>query len=455
MASTAALLALALLISVASASSCGPKGGSIAIAGSTTVAPITSAWVKAYMVKCSDITITTEEGGSTDGAARVCATSSKSPVDIGDMSRYVSSTSCCVVVVQYPLTCSGQSSRCRQVVSVSTEMLSSRRSQRTSCSHFVLQIFWHREWNGIEATTDFSGYKYRCVNSTRKVIQIEVAIDGLSITMESNGTAADCVRSMGGLTPEQLRWMYSSYTVEELAATDWNLTSIPGNDGDDTTHLWSELSPDCAAEEIKIAGPDESSGTYEFFRETILTDYKNGESFGGGATGYFNSATDEEIVAYVESDGAVIGYYGYAYYIREGSRLYAAPIQNYAGDFVPPTEASVYNATYFPLSRRLFMNLLDDPKSLANTGPFIEFGMSEEGADLVHDTGYVPIPPALSELMIRRVQDRGSSGDSSGPSAASQNGGGNKSSSLDRYDFSSFALSFLLSAIVTVWPSFC
>jgi ABC-type phosphate transport system substrate-binding protein len=267
------------------------------------------------------------------------------------------------------------------------------------CSHQT------REWNGNEATTDFSGYKYRCINSTRKVIQIEVAIDGLSITMASNGTAADCVRSMGGLSTEQLRWIYSSYMVKELVATDWNLTVLPGNDGDDTTHLWSELSLDCAAEEIKIAGPDETSGTYEFFRETILVDYKNGGSFGGGTVGYFNSASDEEIVAYVESDSTVIGYFGYAYYIQEGSRLFAAPIQNYNGDFVPPDEASIANATYFPFSRRLFMNLLDDPKSLVNTGPFVEFGMSDEGTELVQGTGYVPIPLALRELMIRRVQE--------------------------------------------------
>jgi hypothetical protein len=73
----------------------------------------------------------------------------------------------------------------------------------------------------------------------------------------------------------------------------------------------------------------------------------------------------------------------------------------------------------------------------------------------VHDTGYVPIPPSLRELMIRRVQDRGSSGDSSGPSTASQNGGGKTSSSLHRYNVSSFALGFLISAIIAVWPGFC
>jgi ABC-type phosphate transport system substrate-binding protein len=90
MMATAALLALALLVSRTFASECGPTGGWIAIAGSTTVAPIAAAWVLAYTAKCSDINITTEEGGSTEGAARVCATSpSNSPVDIGDMSRYV------------------------------------------------------------------------------------------------------------------------------------------------------------------------------------------------------------------------------------------------------------------------------------------------------------------------------------------------------------------------------
>jgi PBP superfamily domain len=146
MKATAALLALTLLVSGASASSCGPKGASIAIAGSTTVAPITAAWVKAYMVKCSDITITTEEGGSTDGAARVCDTSSKSPVDIGDMSRYVSIAR----VVNnhcrpYPLTCPGRStgSWCVLVkLSRASKMPSPRGSQHSCCSH-VLNLLIH------------------------------------------------------------------------------------------------------------------------------------------------------------------------------------------------------------------------------------------------------------------------------------------------------------------------
>jgi ABC-type phosphate transport system substrate-binding protein len=42
MMATAALLALALLVSRTFASECGPTGGWIAIAGSTTVAPIGS-----------------------------------------------------------------------------------------------------------------------------------------------------------------------------------------------------------------------------------------------------------------------------------------------------------------------------------------------------------------------------------------------------------------------------
>lgn len=32
------------------------------------------------------------------------------------------------------------------------------------------------------------------------------------------------------------------------------------SDGDDATHLWSELSEDCPDVEIKIAGPDSESG---------------------------------------------------------------------------------------------------------------------------------------------------------------------------------------------------
>jgi ABC-type phosphate transport system substrate-binding protein len=83
----------------AAALECGPANGKIAIAGSARIAPIARAWANAYRMQCNTVNITVREGGNDDGAARVCAMSTKSPADIGNMDRYVMIR--CTRVLQY------------------------------------------------------------------------------------------------------------------------------------------------------------------------------------------------------------------------------------------------------------------------------------------------------------------------------------------------------------------
>jgi PBP superfamily domain len=62
------------------------------------------------------------------------------------------------------------------------------------------------------------------------------------------------------------------------------------------------------------------------------------------------------------------------------------------------------SCSYNPLSRRIFMNVLDDSESLMNTYPFINYGLNTpEGAADVSATGYVNIPDAERVEMIGRL----------------------------------------------------
>ena len=332
---------------------CGPSGESFAIAGSSTVLPLAQLWADAYMKLCADIEITVEGGGSSAGAARVCASDDAEgePVEIGDMSR---------------------------------------------------------EWFEKEAIPSANGYLYQCVVGTRSAIQFDVAIDGLSVAVVQNGTAAQCIELIGGLTTDQLRWIFTSYDSDQLLATGWDLSSIPNSDGDESTHLWSELDARCAPVDIKIAGPDPESGTFEYFLQTILVDLSAGETFDPKRPGgYFNSTEDEVVVKYTESDGAVVAFFGYAYFLKDQSLLYSVPIMNDEGEFVVPTATTVSDGTYNPLSRRIYMNLLNHADSLDNTRPFIQFCYSANGTALVDQTGYVPIDESERELLLARFPDPG------------------------------------------------
>lgn len=85
---------------------------------------------------------------------------------------------------------------------------------------------------------------YRCLmgDTTRRVIQVQVATDGLTLAVKKDGAADKCIKILGGLTMDQVRWMYSSLNEQELEATGtWDTSSIANSDGDPTTHKWNEL----------------------------------------------------------------------------------------------------------------------------------------------------------------------------------------------------------------------
>ena len=322
---------------------CGPDG-SITIAGSSTVFPLAEAWAEYYSEACPGTTITVEGGGSGAGAGRVCANSEKgTAVDIGDMSR---------------------------------------------------------DWKSSEATRGDDGYTMSCLkgDTSLEARQIVVAYDGLSVVVKKGGAAETCVNGMGGLTVDQLRWIFSAETAAEMTAAGIDVSAaVPNSDGDDTTHKWSELSSDCPDAAINLAYPDADSGTYEYFFEAALHEAEQG--FRAGE----QSADDNVIVSALTGDETAIGYFGYAYYQENQATLTALPVQNDAGTMVTPSGATVADGSYNPLARPIFMNLLATTDSLSKTVPFVTFGLGDGGDKLVNSVGYVAIPADVQAEMEDRL----------------------------------------------------
>jgi ABC-type phosphate transport system substrate-binding protein len=112
-----------------------------------------------------------------------------------------------------------------------------------------------REWESTEAK-HLDGFLYDCIiGKNMSVIQVPVAYDGLTVAASLNGAASECIRILGGLSTDQLRWMFSIYNEDELKNTGWNASSIANSDGNSSTRLWNEIDYRCRIEEILIAGP--------------------------------------------------------------------------------------------------------------------------------------------------------------------------------------------------------
>ena len=149
---------------------------------------------------------------------------------------------------------------------------------------------------------------------------------------------------------------------------------------------WNQVNPAWPDAPIKLFGAGSDSGTFDYFTEAI-----NGKAKASRGD-YTASEDDNVLVQGVAQDVNALGYFGYAYYAENQSRLKAVPIVEKPGKpGVLPSEATVLNGSYQPLARPIF--IYANVKSMAKpeVKEFIEFYM-KEGARISKEVKYVPLP---------------------------------------------------------------
>ncbi len=195
-------------------------------------------------------------------------------------------------------------------------------------------------------------------------IELKIGLDGLTVVANLENTWAQ------KLTTEDLKKIWA--------------------DGS-TVKTWKDVNPAWPAEPIKLYGPDQDSGTYDYFIEEILG--KDGKI----RKDYSPSSDDNQLVQGVEGDKGALGYFGYAYYLEQKDKLKALSING-----ISPSDETVKNGTYKPLSRPLYIYI--NKKSFtekAQVKSFIQFYI-KNATELVKSSGYVPLDDyAAQEAAIK------------------------------------------------------
>jgi phosphate transport system substrate-binding protein len=151
---------------------------------------------------------------------------------------------------------------------------------------------------------------------------------------------------------------------------------------------WSEITGGDSSfdADIQRFGPGTTSGTFDYFTDEI-----NGEE--GVQTKDYNNVgeDDNQTVTGVEGSEGGIGYFGYSYYLENSEGLKAAEIENEdSGKCVAPSEASVQDGSYSPLSRELFIYPSD--KALKNPAvkAFVDYYI-ENVNEIASAVGFIPL----------------------------------------------------------------
>ncbi|MEO0248135.1 MAG: substrate-binding domain-containing protein, partial [candidate division WOR-3 bacterium] len=92
----------------------------------------------------------------------------------------------------------------------------------------------------------------------------------------------------------------------------------------------------------------------------------------------------------------------YAYYVENKDKLKLVAIDSGSGP-VLPSEQTINNGTYKPLSRPLFIYINKAALARPEVKEFVRFYMTE-GPKLVSEVGYIPLPAKFYTENLAKVQ---------------------------------------------------
>jgi phosphate transport system substrate-binding protein len=163
-------------------------------------------------------------------------------------------------------------------------------------------------------------------------------------------------------------------------------------------NTWKQVRAEWPAEKLMLFGPGADSGTFDYFTEAI-----NGKS--KASRGDFTASEDDNtLVSGVVNNKSALGYFGFAYYAAHKDKLRAVAIDGGKGPVLPSVE-NVINGTYTPLSRPLFVYVRDTSATRPEVREFVQF-MMKQGAALVGEVGYVPLPQSAYDLAWKHFDNK-------------------------------------------------
>ena len=217
----------------------------------------------------------------------------------------------------------------------------------------------------------------KCAENGVEFIELPVAIDGLTVGVNPENEFVQCL------------------TIDELH-TMW----APESEG--KIKRWSQVRPGWPDERMRLYGPGVDSGSFDYFTEAI-----NGEA--QSSRGDFTSSErDNVLVVGIAGDRGSLGYFGYSYFVENQDILKMVAIDNGNG-CVFPTDQTINDGTYAPLSRPLFIYVSKEAWAEQEVKDFVSYYVSYERAGLLRELGFVPFPKQVHDLVLDRF-DRGVTG---------------------------------------------
>lgn len=163
---------------------------------------------------------------------------------------------------------------------------------------------------------------------------------------------------------------------------------------------WSDIDPSYPNETIKFFIPDPDSGTRDYMVEIVEKQIETEEDLRQDANTTFSS-DDNVLLDGISNELYSFGFFGYAYYINNTDKVKAVAVVNKDGVAVMPSDTTVQDGSYNPLSRPLFIYANNaSATSKPQVAEFLKFFFSEPGApSIMAEVGYSMPPDGTYETL--------------------------------------------------------
>lgn len=200
-----------------------------------------------------------------------------------------------------------------------------------------------------------------CNKSEIQYVELPVAFDALTVVVNPKN---DWVKTM---------------TVEELKKM-WE----PGARGKITR--WNQINRSWPNHTFKLFSPGPASGSFDYFTQAIV-----GKA--DSSRGDFTVFEDHnKVVKAVSADKDALGFVGYGYFQENVDKVKAVAIDDGRDRSVLPSDETIEDGTYQPLSRPVFIYVNMKAAERPEVKEFVEFYMKNASV-LVREAQYFPLPP--------------------------------------------------------------
>lgn len=205
-------------------------------------------------------------------------------------------------------------------------------------------------------------------------IELPVAYDGIAVVVNPKADFVDYL------------------TVEELKRI-WAPDSKIKN--------WKDVREGFPDLPLKLFGPGPDSGTFDYFTEAICGKARASRS------DYNASENDNILVQGVSGDRGGLGYFGFAYYQSNKTRLKALAIESAPGRRVQPTVESIRGGEYSPLARAEFIYVNRDAVERPEVSAFLNFFFANARSIAEHPrVNHVALSEELYKVVQGRLQEK-------------------------------------------------